>query len=81
VKAAVGEPVIADATVAPGHDGQAVLVVRLRHENGAFDTVTLDADQARALLEECSADSAEDLRGQPWRRLLRVLEQPKVQED
>jgi len=49
VKAAVGEPVIADATVAPGHDGQAVLVVRLRHENGAFDTVTLDADQARAV--------------------------------
>ena len=30
---------IADATVAPGHDGQAVLVVRLRHENGAFDFI------------------------------------------
>ena len=72
---------IADAIVAPGHDGQAVLVVRLRHENGAFDTVTLDADQARALLEECAATSAADLRGQPWRRLLRVLEQPTDRED
>ena len=72
---------IADASVAPGHDGQAVLVVRLRHENGAFDTVTLDADQARALLEDCGAASAAELRGQPWRRLLRVLEQPKIQED
>jgi len=77
----VDEPVIADASVAPGHDGQAVLVVRLRHENGAFDTVTLDADQARALLEDCGAASAAELRGQPWRRLLRVLEQPKIQED
>ena len=72
---------IADATVAPGHDGQAVLVVHLRHENGAFDTVTLDAGQARALLEDCGAVSAAELRGQPWRRLLRVLEQPKHQED
>ena len=70
----MAEPVIADATVAPGHDGQAVLVVRLRHENGAFDTVTLDADQARALLEACGASSAAELRGQPWRRLLHVLE-------
>ena len=64
---------IADATVAPGHDGQAVLVVRLRHENGAFDTVTLDADQARALLEECRAATPDDLSGQPWQRLLDVL--------
>jgi hypothetical protein len=72
---------IADATVAPGHDGEAVLVVRLRHENGAFDMVTLDADRARALLEACAATTAVDLRGQPWRHLLRVLEQPKDREE
>jgi hypothetical protein len=66
--------VIADAVVAPGHDGQAVLVVRVRHESGAHDTVTLDADQARKLLEDCAAQSADELRGQPWRRLLTVLE-------
>jgi hypothetical protein len=70
----VAEAVIADAVVAPGHDGQAVLVVRVRHENGASDTVTLEADQARKLLEECAAESAEQLRGQPWRRLLTALE-------
>jgi len=70
----VAEPVIADAIVAPGHDGQAVLVVRMRHENGAFDTVTLDADQARMLMEECAAESAAQLRGQPCRRLLDLLE-------
>jgi len=66
--------VIAEAVVAPGHDGQAVLVVRVRHENGASDTVTLEADQARKLMEDCAAESAEQLRGQPWRRLLTVLE-------
>lgn len=62
------------AIVAPGHDGEAVLVVRVRHGNGALDTVTLDADQARKLLEDCGADDAEKLRGQPWQRLLHVLE-------
>ena len=68
------EPVIADAVVAPGHDGQAVLVVRVRHPNGAVDTVMLEPDQARKLLDDCAADSAAQLRGQPWRRLLTVLE-------
>jgi hypothetical protein len=68
------EPVIDDALVAPGHDGQAVLVVRVRHGNGGTDTVTLDADQARKLLEDCAAESADALRGQPWRRLLSILE-------
>lgn len=62
------------AIVAPGHDGEAVLVVRVRHGNGAFDTVTLDADQARKLLDDCAAATAEQLRGQPWQRLLHVLE-------
>jgi hypothetical protein len=66
--------VIDEAIVAPGHDGQAVLVVRVRHDNGGLDTVTLDADQARKLFEDCAAESAEQLRGQPWRRLLTILE-------
>jgi hypothetical protein len=70
----VAEAVIDDAVVAPGHDGQAVLVVRVRHGNGAVDTVTLEADQARKLLEDCAAESAEQLRGQPWQRLLTVLD-------
>jgi len=73
----VPEPVIDDALVAPGHDGQAVLVVRVRHDNGGTDTVMLDADQARKLLEDCAAESAEELRGQPWRRLLGILDSPR----
>ena len=68
------EPVIDSAVVAPGHDGEAVLVVRVRHGNGGCDTVMLDADQARQLLDECAAADAEQLRGQSWRRLLHVLQ-------
>ncbi len=68
------EPLIRDAVAAPGHDGQAVLVVRIGHDNGAIDTVTLDAEQARRLLETCAAQSLDELRGQPWRQLLRSLE-------
>jgi hypothetical protein len=67
------EPLIRDAVAAPGHDGQAVLVVRIGHDNGAIDTVTLDAEQARRLLETCAAPSLDELRGQPWRQLLRSL--------
>lgn len=72
----MGEPVIAEAVVAPGHDGEAVLVVRVRHENGGIDSVTLDAACARRLMEDCGAERVADLRGEPWQRLLRVLEHP-----
>ena len=67
------EPVIVDAVVVPGHDGQAQLVVRVLYENGALGSVTLEADRARKLMEGCAAESAADLRGQPWQRLLDVL--------
>jgi hypothetical protein len=66
--------VIFDALVAPGHDGDAVLVVRVKHENGVIDSVTLDARAAENLLANCEAGSTEDLRGRPWRHLLTVLE-------
>jgi hypothetical protein len=69
----VAEPVIADALVAPGHDGQAVLVVRVLHPNGAVDTVMLEAGQARRLLDDCAAESAAQLQGQSWRHLLAAL--------
>jgi hypothetical protein len=67
------EAVIAGATVVAGHDGEAQLVVRVRYENGALGSVTLDADCARKLMEDCGAASAADLTGQPWQRLLDVL--------
>lgn len=69
----MSEPVIVGAEVAAGHDGEAQLVVRVRYENGAVGSVTLDAACARKLMEDCAAASADDLRGQPWQRLLDVL--------
>jgi hypothetical protein len=69
----VPEAVIADAVVTAGHDGEAQLVVRVRYENGALGSVTLDAACARKLMEDCAAQSAADLCGQPWQRLLDVL--------
>ena len=65
---------VANATVSPGHDGHAVLVVHVRFENGATDAVTLDADRAHRVLEACEAKSPEDLRGQPWKKLLTALQ-------
>ena len=67
------EPVIASAHVVAGHDGEAQLEVRVRYENGALGTVTLDPECARRLLEECRAETPDDLSGQPWQRLLDVL--------
>lgn len=72
VKAA--EPVIADALVSPGHDGAAVLVLRIEFENGATDTVTLDAERASRVFDACETTSPAGLRGQSWKRLLTALE-------
>jgi hypothetical protein len=70
----MSEAVIHDAQIDAGHDGDAVLIVRVSHPNGGLDTVTLDADCARRLLERCGADSTAGLAGKPWRHLLHVLE-------
>ena len=59
--------------MAPGHDGAAELVVYVRYENGAVGTVTLDAESARKLMENCKAENVTGLRGQPWQRLVGVL--------
>jgi hypothetical protein len=67
---------ITEAIVAPGHDGEAVLVVRVRHENGVVDSVTLDADSAQRLIEACAVATAAELRGQPRQCLIDVLENP-----
>jgi len=70
----VAEPVIAEAWFAAGHDGEAVLVVRVTHDNGGTDSVTLDSVCAQKLMEDCKAEKPENLVGQPWHRLLAVLD-------
>ena len=67
-------PVIEAARVAPGHDGQAELVVVLRHGNGALDHLTLDAAATERLLTRCGVNDIAALAGQDWRHLMYVLE-------
>lgn len=68
----MAEAVIHGAIVAAGHDGQAQLIVHVKYENGAIGSITLDADWARKLMENCGVEKAEDLRGQPWQRFLDI---------
>ena len=68
--------VIEAARVAPGHDGQAELVVALRHGNGALAPLILDAAATERLLTRCGVDDIAALAGQDWRHLMYVLEPP-----
>lgn len=61
------------AVVAPGHDGQAELVVTLRFPGGARDSVVLDATTGARLMERCGAGSVAGLAGADWRHLMHVL--------
>ena len=61
-----GGPVVESATVGPGHDGRAELVVALRHGNGASSTISLDEDALAALLGSGAVSSLDDLPGRRW---------------
>ena len=67
---ALGEAVIVGAEISAGHDGEAELILRLRYENGAFGLVTLDAEAAFDLMNDCGVSRADDLAGQSWRKIL-----------
>lgn len=69
-------PVIVDALVVAGHDGQAELVIRVRFDNGATGSVTLNALFAQRLMEDCQVESAEELIGQPCQRLFDLMPDP-----
>ena len=65
-----GGAVVETATVGPGHDGRAVLVVGLRHPDGATSTISLDEEALGALLAEGTVTSVEDLPGRRWADLI-----------
>jgi hypothetical protein len=67
------EAVIDSASVGAGHDGEAELIVRLIHPNGAAETVTLDAELGFHLMNNCGVSDAAGLAGQPWRKILEGL--------
>ncbi|MCC5887282.1 MAG: hypothetical protein JJT88_12690 [Gammaproteobacteria bacterium] len=72
----MAEATIERAVVTPGHDGSAELLVTLRYGNGGSGHVSLDADGAARLFDLCGVTRLEDLAGQSWRHLMRILDQP-----
>jgi hypothetical protein len=68
-----GGPVVEAATVCPGHDGRAELVVALRHPNGATSTISLDEDALGELLASGVVTSLDDLPGRRWADLTTTI--------
>jgi hypothetical protein len=66
----LSEAVIVAAEITAGHDGQAELVVRVRHENGVVSNIVLDGDTGLRLLAEAEADDLGALVGRSWRDVL-----------
>ena len=66
-----GQAVIVAAEITAGHDGQAELVVRVRHENGVVAPVVLDGRTGFRLIANQGAGDLSTLVGRPWRDLLR----------
>lgn len=67
------EPVIVGAEIVAGHDGEAELVVRLLHENGAIGDVILDPAAGYGLMGACGVETLDGLAGQSWRKILEGL--------
>jgi hypothetical protein len=61
---------IVDAAIGAGHDGQAELVLRVRHENGVVAPVILDGDTGFRLMAGRDANDLQALIGRPWREIL-----------
>ena len=68
---AVGEAVVVGAEIAAGHDGQAEMVVKVRHENGVVAPIVLDGRAGFRLMANQGAGDLAALVGRPWRDLLR----------
>jgi hypothetical protein len=62
-------PVVEAASVGPGHDGRAELVVSLRHPNGAHSTISVDEEALADLLGRGDISSLDDLTGRDWSEL------------
>jgi hypothetical protein len=68
----VAGPVVESASVGPGHDGRAELVVSLRHPNGAHSTISVDEEALADLLGRGVINSLDDLTGREWSELTDV---------
>jgi hypothetical protein len=62
-------PVIESASVGPGHDGRAELVVSLRHPGGTRSTISVDEEALADLLGRGVITSLDGLTGRDWSEL------------
>ena len=63
--------VIVDAVLSAGHDGAAEAVIRLRHPNGAINSVTFNCAALETALDTNGITSLDQLAGLPWTVLVR----------
>ena len=59
--------------VAAAHDGDAELVVLVEYGNGGTSEIALDQIASATLMENCSAQSLEELIGHSWEKVREAL--------
>lgn len=59
-------PTIVGATLGPGHDGRAEVVVELAYPNGGRARLSVAEEAATRALDAAGLASLTDLVGQPW---------------
>lgn len=73
--AAAMEACIDEVRIAAAHEGDAELVVTLRHGNGGRSEVALDRFATQALLQACQATNPDALIGVGWQAVRDALSQ------
>lgn len=62
----VSGPVIEAATIGPGHDGRAEVVLTLRYPNGGRSTLSLAEESLGPAMDAAGFTTLDELLGQPW---------------
>lgn len=63
---AVAVPTIVGATLGPGHDGRAEVVVEIAYPNGGRTRLSVAQEAATRALDAAGVASLEGLVGRPW---------------
>ena len=65
---------IKSVRVAAAHDGDAELIVLVGYSNGGTSEIALDQLASATLMEECHAETLEDLKGHSWEKVKVALQ-------
>ncbi|MEM7097258.1 MAG: hypothetical protein AAF541_03290 [Pseudomonadota bacterium] len=67
-------PTIVDALITGGHEGTPELILKIEYENGVVSDVTMENEMGVKLLEHCGVDELPGLIGEPWNKVLEILD-------